>query len=418
MDLQNNLLEAVVKAHPVLIRRVKEEVTMKNVVIIGRARTPIGSFLGSLSTLPATKLGATAIKGALANSTLATTEIDEVIMGQVLQGGAGQAPARQASLGAGLSDQVPCTTINKVCGSGLKSVMLAHDQIALGHSRTVVAGGMESMSNAPYFLPTARVGMRMGNAQAIDMMIHDGLYDPYGQAHMGSFGDLCAATFGFTREEQDAYAHESYRRALFAQQKGIFKQEIVPVDISVKGQVKQIVDDEEPSRYLPEKFPQLKPSFSAQGTTTPANASKVSDGAAAVIVTDESFAKEQSLPIAARIIASATHAQEPAWFTTAPIKAIDKALKKANLTPLDIDLYEINEAFSVVAMAAIKELGLNHEHVNVFGGAISLGHPIGCSGARLLVTLITALNYHNKRFGCVSLCLGGGEAVAMIIERL
>ena len=391
---------------------------MKNAVIVGRARTPIGSFLGSLSTVPATKLGSVAISGALKASKLEGSEIDEVIMGQVLQGGVGQAPARQASLGAGLSPHIPCTTINKVCGSGLKAVMLAKDQITLGQARAIIAGGMESMSNAPYILPQARSGFRMGNQTALDLMIHDGLFDPYGQAPMGSFGDLCATTLHISREEQDHYAHESYKRAILAQKNGIFAEEIVPVEIAGKGSSKQIVDDEEPSRYLPEKFPQLKPAFSAQGTTTPANASKVSDGAAAVVVAEEEFARARKLPIAARIVAYSTYAQEPQWFTTAPIKAIEKVLKAANLHAADVEVYEINEAFSVVALAAIKELGIKHEHVNVFGGAVSLGHPIGSSGARLLVTLITALKHHNKRFGCVALCLGGGEAVAMIIENL
>lgn len=390
---------------------------MKNAVIVGRARTPMGSFLGTLSTLSAPQLGSIAIRGALKASGLAPADIEEVIMGQVLQGGAGQAPARQASLGADIGTQVPCTTVNKVCGSGLKAVMLASDQIALGRARAIVAGGMESMSNAPYILPGARTGFRMGNHSAIDLMIHDGLFDPYGKAHMGSFGDLCAQTFKFSREEQDAYAHESYQRAQRAQNNGVFAEEIVPVEIALKGQSKQIVDDEEPSRYVPEKFPQLKPAFAAEGTTTAANASKVSDGAAALIVADEDFAKEKRLPIAARIVAQATFAQEPAWFTTAPIKAITRAIKNAGLKVSDIDLFEINEAFSVVALAAIKELHLSHERVNVYGGAVSLGHPIGSSGARLLVTLITALKLHKKRYGCVAICLGGGEAVAMIVEN-
>lgn len=391
---------------------------MNNAVIVGRARTPIGSFMGALSSLSAPKLGSVAISGAIKASGLAATDIDEVIMGQVLQGGVGQAPARQASLGAGLSHHVPCTTVNKVCGSGLKAVMMAKDQIALGHARAIVAGGMEAMSNAPYFMPNARAGFRMGDQRAVDMMIHDGLFDPYGQAHMGSFGDLCASTLNFSREEQDAYAHESYKRAQAAQKNGVFADEIVPVEITIKGQTKTVTEDEEPSRYQPEKFASLKPAFSAQGTTTAANASKVNDGASALIVADEGFAIERKLPIAARIIASATYAQEPAWFTTAPIKAIEKALHMANLKASDIDLFEINEAFSVVSMAAIKELKIKHEQVNIFGGAVSLGHPIGSSGARVLVTLITALKNKNKRYGCASLCLGGGEAVAMIIEKL
>lgn len=391
---------------------------MKNVVIVGRARTPIGSFLGALSTLSSTQLGTIAIRAALKNSTLDGSEIDEVLMGQVLQGGVGQAPARQASLGAGLSTSVPCTTINKVCGSGLKAVMLGADQIQLGRAHALIAGGMESMSNAPYILPNARAGFRMGNAAALDLMLHDGLVDPYGHALMGCFGDQAAEQFGFSRIDQDSYAHESYRRALAAQKGGFFADEIIPIELNVKGQTKQILEDEEPARYQADKVPNLKPAFSPTGTTTAANASKVSDGAAALVLAEEEFAKARKLPIAARVVAYATHAQEPSWFTTAPIKAIDKAIKRAGLTTADIDLFEINEAFSVVAMAAIKELGLNHDRVNVFGGAVSLGHPIGSSGARLLVTLITALKHLNKRRGCVSLCLGGGEAVALIIERL
>lgn len=391
---------------------------MKNVVIIAARRTPIGSFLGSLSALPATKLGSIAIEGALKPSKLNVSDVDEVIMGQVLQGGAGQAPARQASLGAGLSSHVPCTTVNKVCGSGLKAVMMAKDLITLDQGQVIVAGGMESMSNAPYLLVNARSGFRMGNQTAVDLMIHDGLFDPYGQAHMGSFGDLCAREYGFSREAQDQYAHESYRRAQAAQANGSFSEEIVAVPIVVKGQPKVIAIDEEPSRYQPEKFAGLKPAFDANGTTTAANASKVSDGAAALVLADEDFAKKRGLPIRARIVAQATYAHDPQWFTTAPVMAIKKAVAAASLRVEDIDLFEINEAFSVVAMTAIKELSLNHADVNVLGGAVSLGHPIGSSGARLLVTLLSALKQKNKRLGCVAICLGGGEAVAMIVERV
>jgi acetyl-CoA C-acetyltransferase len=363
-------------------------------------------------------LGALAIGGAITRSSIDKTSIDEVIMGQVLQGGVGQAPARQAALGAGLSTKIPCTTVNKVCGSGLKAVMMASDQIALGRAKAIVAGGMESMSNAPYVLPGARAGLRMGHGSVLDLMIHDGLFDPYGKAAMGSFGDRCAKKYGFSREEQDAYAHESYKRALASEKNGVFAKEILPVTLSIKGQSKEITVDEEPSRYQPEKFATLKPAFEADGTTTAANASKVSDGAAALVIADEEFAREENLPIKAKIIAYETFAQEPAWFTTAPVFAIKKVLESAKLNANDIDLFEINEAFSVVALTAIKELGLSHDRVNIFGGAVSLGHPIGSSGARLLVTLLNALEVKNKPLGCVSLCLGGGEAVAMIVEKI
>lgn len=391
---------------------------MKKTVIVSGARTPIGSFLGTLSSLSAPQLGSTAIAGAIKKSTLTPRDIDEVIMGQVLQGGVGQAPARQASLGAGVPSSVPCTTVNKVCGSGLKAVMLGSDAIALGLSSVVVAGGMESMSNAPYFLPAARAGFRMGNQQAVDMMIHDGLFDPYGKSHMGNFGDLCAKEFSFSRQEQDAYAHESYRRAIDAHKASVFNDEIVSVTLKVRGEEKTIREDEELSRYQPDKFAQLKPAFDPEGTVTAANASKVNDGAAALVLMAEDEAAERKITARARIVAHATFAQDPQWFTTAPIGAISQVLKKTSLSVSAIDLFEINEAFSVVAMTAIKELSLPKDRVNVFGGAVALGHPIGSSGARLLVTMLNALEKKDKRLGCVSLCLGGGEAVAMIIERI
>jgi acetyl-CoA C-acetyltransferase len=390
---------------------------VKRAVIVSGLRTPIGSFMGGLSSLTAPELGSATIKGILEQSKVAKSEINEVIMGHVLQGGVGQAPARQASLGAGLSTHVPCTTVNKVCGSGLKAVMMAEDAILLGKSNAVIAGGMESMSNAPYILPGARAGFRMGNHTAVDLMIHDGLFDPYGKAHMGSFGDMCAREYHFSRAQQDEFAHESYRRALDAQKKGYFAEEIIPVAVKQKGEVKHIANDEEPMRYQADKMPLLKPAFDTQGSVTAANASKINDGAAALLVTSENFAKSMNLDIKARIVASATFAHDPEWFTTAPVFAIKSALAQASLNTGDIDLYEINEAFSVVALYAIKELNLKREQVNVFGGAVALGHPIGCSGARLVVTLLNALKTYNKRLGCVSLCLGGGEAVAMIVER-
>lgn len=392
---------------------------MKNVVVTSTARTPIGGFLGSLSTLSAPKLGAHAIASAIERSSINKDLIDEVIMGQVLQGGVGQAPARQASIYAGLSPAIPCTTVNKVCGSGLKAVMMARDGIMLGDANAIVAGGMESMSNAPYFFKNARQGFRMGDQTAFDLMIHDGLFDPYGQAHMGSFGDLCAREHKFSREEQDQFAHASYQRAQAAAAAGYSKNEIAPVIITEKnGATREVALDEEPARYQPEKMATLRPVFSKDGTVTAANASKINDGAAAVVVASEDFARDNKLPIKARIVGQATHATDPQWFTVAPIGAIKKILMHAKLDVSDIDLFEINEAFSVVTLVAMRELKLPHERVNIFGGAIALGHPIGCSGARLLGSLLNALEIKQKRYGCVSLCLGGGEAVAMIVERV
>lgn len=388
---------------------------MKSAVIVSASRTPIGSFLGNLSSLSAPELGSVAIDAAIARAGLDKNQVDQVIMGQVLQGGVGQAPARQASLGAGLPSSVPCTTVNKVCGSGLKAIMMGADAIALGHSTVVVAGGMESMSNAPYILKNARQGFRMGDHKAIDLMIHDGLLDPYSHSHMGSFGDLCAREYKFSRAEQDAYALESYRRAQKAQ--SFFADEIVPVVIKNKSQTISITQDEEPSRFVPEKIPALKPAFGNDGTVTAANASKINDGAAAVVMVADDEALAHTSRVRGRVVGYQTYAHDPAWFTTAPVMAIKAVLKQTSLSIADIDLFEINEAFSVVAMTAIKELGLNPNTVNVFGGAVALGHPIGCSGARLVVTLLNALEKHNKRLGCVAVCLGGGEAVAMVIER-
>lgn len=389
---------------------------MKSAVIVSASRTPIGSFLGSLSSVSAVELGAVAIGAAITKAGIDKKQIHQVIMGQVLQGGVGQAPARQAALGAGLPSSVGCTTVNKVCGSGLKAIMMAADAIALGHSNIVVAGGMESMSNAPYVLKNARQGLRMGDHKAVDMMIHDGLLDPYSQSHMGTFGDLCAREYKFSRAEQDAYALESYRRAQKAAD--FFADEIVPVVIKSKGESKTVAKDEELSRFVPEKIPALKPAFGNDGTVTAANASKINDGAAAVVMMAEHEAFAHKSGVRARIVGYQTYAHDPAWFTTAPVMAIKAVLKQTSLGVADIDLFEINEAFSVVAMTAIKELGLDPHSVNVFGGAVALGHPIGCSGARLVVTLLNALEKYNKRLGCVSVCLGGGEAVAMVIERV
>ena len=390
---------------------------MNDAVICSAVRTPIGSFQGSLSSVAAVDLGAIAIREAVERAGVAPADVNETIMGMVLSAGVGQAPARQASVGASLPESVPCTTVNKVCGSGLKSVMLAQHSIAAGDCQVVVAGGMESMSQTPYLLPQARGGYRMGPGELIDAMIHDGLWDPFGKSGMGDYGDLCARESGFSRESQDAYAIRSYERARAAQVDGAFDAEIAAVDVVTRKATNTITADEEPSRFLPEKIPQLRPAFSAEGTVTAANASKISDGAAAVVVMDREAAAKREAPVLARIVSSASFAHQPQWFTTAPAFAIRRALDRAGLSVEQIDLFEINEAFAVVAMAAISELSLNADRVNVNGGAISLGHPIGCSGTRVLVTLIHALRQRGQRYGCASLCIGGGEAVAMIVEN-
>ncbi|MCG8586445.1 MAG: acetyl-CoA C-acyltransferase, partial [Pirellulales bacterium] len=369
---------------------------------------PIGSFQGSLSAPTAPQLGSVAIRAAVERAGVEPSIVDEVTMGQVITAGVGQAPARQAAIAAGIPYRVPCATVNKVCGSGLYAVMLARRQIALGEAKVVVVGGMESMSKAPYLLPSARRGFRMGDQKAVDAMIHDGLWDPYGNKHMGMFGDLCARERGIDRQRQDDYAQSSYERAIEAQQQGRFNDEIVSVDA--------VRVDEEPSRFRPEKIPQLRPAFGDDGTITVANASKISDGSAVAVLMSRGEAERRGCKILATIVADATFAHEPAWFTTAPPQAIRKVADRAGVGIDEIDLFEINEAFAVVALAAIDELGLDHAKVNVHGGAISLGHPIGCSGARTLVTLISAMRQRNKRLGCVALCLGGGEAVAMIVR--
>lgn len=387
-------------------------------VIVSAVRTPIGAFLGSLSNFTAPQLGAVVIREALKRAGIAPEDTSEVIMGEVLQGGVGQAPARQAAIFAGLPTSVPCMTINKVCGSGLKAVMLADQAIRCKDAQIVVAGGMESMSNAPYFVKKARVGFKMGNVELIDLMIHDGLCDVYKQIHMGNAGELCASECNISREEQDEYAIMSYKRALEAQEKGWFSEEIVPVEIEdKKGKI--IVDkDEEPGKVNFEKIPQLKPVFKKDGTVTAANASSIDDGAAAVVVVDEEVARQRGLKPLARIISHESHAQEPDWFTTAPAKAIKKVCAKANMKIEDIDLFEINEAFAVVPIVTCRELNLPYEKVNIHGGAVSLGHPIGASGARVLTTLIYALKRTGKKYGLATLCIGGGEASAMIIEML
>lgn len=391
---------------------------MPEAVIVGAARTPIGAFQGALSALSAPKLGAVAIKAALERAKINPDQVDQVYMGNVLMGGVGQAPARQAAHYAGLPRSVPCTTINKVCGSGLKTVMMAANEIRLGEAEVIVAGGMESMSNAPYYLFKARNGYRMGNGELVDGMISDGLWDPYDNVHMGNCGDLCAREKGFSREDQDAFARTSYERAQKAVADGLFKNEIAPVEIPQrKGDPVVFAADDEPGRVKFDKISALRPAFAKDGTITAANASKIDDGGAAVVVVSDEYAKKHNLTVLAKIASYDGAAQEPAWFTTAPIDAIKKTLDKVKVSPADVDLYEINEAFSVVTMVTMRDLELDHSKVNVRGGAVSLGHPIGCSGTRILVTLLQTMADEDKKRGLASLCIGGGEAVAMLLER-
>ena len=392
---------------------------MKEVYIVGAVRTPIGSFNGSLSSVSATKLGATAIQGALNQSGVDAKLIDEVFMGCVLQAGLGQAPARQAAKFAGLSDDVPCTTVNKVCASGMKSIMLAAQSIALGDNDFVVAGGMESMSRTPHYLPGSRTGTKFGNITMQDGMLLDGLTDVYNQEHMGNCGDLCAREYNITREDQDAFAISSYKKSAKAWEEGKFANEVVPVEVPQrKGDPIVISEDEEYKNVRMEKIPALRPAFSKEGTVTAANASTLNDGAAALILTSKEKAEELGLKPLAKVVSYADAAQAPEWFTTAPSKAIPKALGKAGLNKDDIDFWELNEAFSVVGLANIKELGLDESKVDVHGGAVSLGHPLGCSGARIIVTLINVLKHNNGNKGCAGICNGGGGASPMVIENL
>lgn len=389
----------------------------KSTYIYSAKRTPVGAFNGSLSAFSATQLGATAIKAAVTETGLNFDQIQECIMGQVLPAGAGQAPARQSWIGAGGAISTECLTINKVCGSGLKAVMLADDSIQLGRSQAVVCGGQESMSQAPYLLPQARNGYRMGNGQVIDSMVHDGLWDPYNNWHMGNAAELCVKEYKFTREEQDQFAQYSYEKAQAAQSKNVFDNEIVKVESTSRGVTTTVEIDEEPGKARFDKIPTLRPAFEKDGTITAANASKINDGAAALVLGNESFKNSGVKPLA-RIVAQATFAQDPKWFTTAPVGAIKKALDKAGLSVNDIDLWEINEAFSVVTMAAQRELNIANEKVNIYGGAVAIGHPIGASGARIFTTLIHSLHSADKQFGLATLCIGGGEAVAVIVERV
>ena len=390
---------------------------MKESVIVSAVRTPIGGFMGSLSSLKATELGSIAIKEAVSRAGIKGGDVSEVIMGCVLPAGLGQAPARQAAIGAGLPDSVPCMTINKVCGSGLKTVMLADQAIKCGDAEIVVAGGFESMSNAPYYLLKARAGYRMGNGELIDGMVHDGLWDVYNDYHMGSAAELCAREMNITREDQDAFAEQSYKRTLNAIEQGHFKEEIVPVEVASKKETITVTEDDDPKKVNFEKAKTLRPSFAKDGTVTAFNASSINDGAAAVVVMSADKAKELGLTPLARIVSQGSFAHKPEWFTTAPAYAIEKVLKKANLTTADIDLDESNEAFAVQSCAVMQLAKLDPEKVNVRGGAIALGHPIGASGARILTTLLYAMKDNNAKRGLATLCIGGGEASAIIVER-
>ena len=391
----------------------------ENIVISGMARTPMGAFQGTLKDASCAELGAASIRAALERSRVGADEVSETIMGCVLPAGQGQAPARQAALGAEMPLSVCCTTVNKMCGSGMKSTMFAHDLLLGGEERILVAGGMESMTNAPYLLPRARSGMRLGHGEVVDHMFLDGLEDAYDRGKlMGTFAEATAGRYGFSREAQDEFAIRSLTRAKKAIEEGIFKEEIVPVTIKGRKGDTVVETDETPLKANLEKIPTLKPAFAKDGTVTPANSSSISDGAAALVMMRESTAEKRGIRPIARILGHTEHAHEPAWFTTAPVTAIKKLLEKLEWNAGDVDLYEINEAFAVVTMAAISELELDPEKVNVHGGACALGHPIGASGARIIVTLLAALKHHGQRRGLASLCIGGGEATALAVELI
>ena len=391
----------------------------ENIVITGMARTPMGAFQGTLKDASCAELGAASIRAALERSRVGADEVSETIMGCVLPAGQGQAPARQAALGAEMPLSVCCTTVNKMCGSGMKSAMLAHDLLLGGEERILVAGGMESMTNAPYLLPRARSGMRLGHGEVVDHMFLDGLEDAYDRGKlMGTFAEATAGRYGFSREAQDEFAIRSLTRAKKAIEEGTFKEEIVPVTMKGRKGDTVVETDETPLKANLEKIPTLKPAFAKDGTVTPANSSSISDGAAALVMMRESTAEKRGIRPIARILGHTEHAHEPAWFTTAPVTAIKKLLEKLEWNAGDVDLYEINEAFAVVTMAAISELELDPEKVNVHGGACALGHPIGASGARIIVTLLAALKHHGQRRGLASLCIGGGEATALAVELI
>jgi acetyl-CoA C-acetyltransferase len=389
---------------------------MDEVVICGAARTPMGGFQGVFAGVDAPTLGGTAIRAAMAGAGAGT--VDELLMGCVLPAGQGQAPARQAGFKAGLGDEVPATTLNKMCGSGMKTVMMAHDQLALGGASVICAGGMESMTNAPYLLPAMRGGARLGHGQVIDHMFLDGLEDAYDKGRlMGTFAEDCAEHFQFTREAQDEYALGSLSNALAAQQSGAFEGEIAPVSVTSRSGEAVIAEDEQPGKARPEKIPHLKPAFRKDGTVTPANSSSISDGAAALVLARADAAGSRGLNVRARILGHASHAQAPGWFTTAPVPAARKLLERIGWNPDEVDLWEVNEAFAVVPMAFMHEMGLPRERVNVNGGACALGHPIGASGARIIVTLLNALEKRGLKRGVAAICIGGGEGTAIAIER-
>jgi acetyl-CoA C-acetyltransferase len=388
------------------------------VVIVSAVRTPMGGFMGDLKSLSAPELGAAAIRAAVERSDVKPGDVQEVIMGNVLPAGQGQAPARQAALGAGLPDSTGCTTVNKVCGSGMKAVMLAHDMLALNVNDVMAAGGMESMSNAPYLLPKARAGLRLGHGEVKDHMFLDGLEDAYDRGRlMGTYAEECADKYRFTREAQDRFAITSLKRAQDAIRNGGFEREVVSVAVASGKAETMVKTDEQPLKANPDKIPQLKPAFRKDGTVTPANSSSISDGAAALVLMRLSEAKKRGIAPLARIAGYSTHSQEPRWFTTAPVGAVRKLFEKTGWDAKTTDLFEINEAFAVVAMAAMHDLDLPHDKVNVHGGACALGHPLGASGARIMVTLLAALEKYGKKRGIAALCIGGGEATAIALER-
>ena len=392
---------------------------MTDILILSATRTPLGAFQGALASMPGPRLGAAAIRGAVMQAGIASEDVTDVFMGNVLQAGVGQAPARQAAIYAGLPTHTRCVTVHKVCGSALEAIILGARALGMGDAGWVVAGGMESMSSAPYLLPKAREGFRLGHQQVVDSMIHDGLWDPYGNLHMGGCAEQCAKKYGFTREQQDAYAAESFRRANDAQKTGKFVGEITPVEVpDARGGATRIERDEGPAKVNYEKIPTLRPAFEKNGTITAANASSINDGAAAVVLTAAEQVRSKGLSPLARIVAFGAHAQDPVWFTTAPVAAAQAALRRAGWKPEDVDLWEINEAFAVVALAFMKELEVPHEKLNVRGGAIALGHPIGASGARILVTLLAAMRERAAKRGLAAICIGGGEGLAVCVELI
>lgn len=390
---------------------------LTDVFLVGGTRTAIGGFCGSLSKVPATVLGSTVISAALNRAGIPSEQVDEVIFGNVLAAGLGQNIARQCSIGASLATNIGATTVNKVCGSGLKSVMLAAQAIQCGDAELIVAGGTENMSAAPYLLPKARNGYRMGNGEVVDSMICDGLWDAYNDVHMGIYGDHCASKFDFSRQEQDDYAVESYKRAQAAALRGITTEEIIPINAPANRKTVPVAKDEEPNRFDEDKLRGLQSAFGKDGSVTAGNASSINDGAAAIIALSTAKIKQLDVKPQARILGYVTSSREPEWFTLAPIDAIRQLMQKLELKVQDVDLFEINEAFSAVPMAVMKELNIPHDKVNIHGGAVALGHPIGASGARTLVTLLNAMKHHDSRIGIDALCIGGGEAVAIAVER-